>query len=111
MKTAPAKSVYIYLEDLIEFARYGIVNETLVKNVGREVGLFCISNGQSISTHTSSFPAVLHVLRGNGEVTLAKEKFDAKPNAWFYLPARLPHSIEATENLVFSLTLLKQTKH
>ncbi len=110
MKTA-AKSVYINLEDLIEFARDGIVSKTLVKNADREVGLFCMSYGQSISTHTSRFPAVIHVLYGKGEVTLANEKFDAKPNAWFYLPAGLPHSIEATENLVFLLTLFKQSKH
>lgn len=64
MKTTPAKSAYINLKGLIEFARDGIVSKTLVKNVGGKVGLFCMSNGQSISTHTSSFPAVIHVLRG-----------------------------------------------
>jgi len=108
--SATAKGVYIDLEDMIEFARDGIVSKTLVKTAGREVSLFCMSGGQLISTHTSSFPAVIHVLRGRGEVTLAKEKFEAKPNAWFYMPAKLPHAIEATENLVFLLTLFKQTK-
>jgi len=98
------------LEDMIEFAKDGIVSKTLVKAVGREVSLFCMSTGQTISTHRSSFPAIIHELHGKGEVTLANEKYEAKPNAWFYMPANLPHAIRATENLVFLLTLFKHTK-
>ncbi len=98
------------LEDMIEFAKDGIVSKTLVKGVGREVSLFCMSSGQSISTHRSSFPATIHVVHGKGEVMLANEKHQAGPNAWFYMPANLPHAVRATENLVFLLTLFKRTE-
>ncbi len=102
------KGAYADLEGMIEFAQDGIVSKTLVKMRSREVSLFCMSAGQSLSTHKSSFPAIIHVLRGNGEVVLANKTYQAKPNAWFYMPAQLPHSIEANENLVFLLTLFKQ---
>jgi len=105
-----AKGIHVSLENMIEFARDGIVSKVIVKVAGREVSLFCMSAGQSISTHRSSFPAIIHVLRGKGEVTLADERYEAKPNAWFYMPANLPHSVEATENLVFLLTLFKETE-
>ena len=105
-----AKGTHADLESMIEFARDGIVSKTLVKTSGREVSLFCMSAGQSISTHKSSFPAIIHVLHGNGNVILANKTYQAKPNAWFYMPAQLPHAIEATENLVFLLTLFKQTE-
>jgi nitric oxide dioxygenase len=110
LKSTAEKGVHINLDDMIEFAKDGIVSKTLVKTAGREISLFCMSEGQVISTHTSSFPAAIHIIRGMGEVTLAKEKFEAKPNALFYMPAKLPHAIQATENLVFLLTLFKQTK-
>jgi len=42
-------------------------------------------------------------------VTLADKTYRGKPNAWFYMPAHLPHSIEANENFVFLLTLFKQS--
>jgi len=107
MKDA-AKGIYADLESMIEFAEDGIVSKTLVKMGGREVSLFCMSVGQSISTHKSSFPAIIHVLHGDGRVTLADKTYQAKPNAWFYMPAQLPHSIEATDNIVFLLVLFKR---
>jgi len=103
-----AKGVYADLESMIEFAHDGIVSKTLVKMGCREASLFCMSAGQSISTHKSSFPAIIHVIRGHGEVTLGNKTYQAKPNAWFYMPAQLPHAIEATDSLVFMLTLFKK---
>lgn len=104
------KGMYVDLEAMMEFAKDGIVSKTLIKAPKREISLFCMSKGQSMSTHKSSFPATIHVLQGSGEVTLADKTYQAKPNAWFYMPAQLPHAIEATGNLVFLLTLFKQTK-
>jgi len=95
---------------MIEFAKDGIVSKTVLKVAGKEVSLFCMSAGQSISSHTSSYPAIIHVLQGKGEVTLANKKYEAKANAWFYMPANLPHAIHATTDLVFLLTLFKGTK-
>jgi len=110
MKAASRKGVNIDLESVVEFAKNGIVSKTLVKTRSAEISLFCMSPGQSISTHKSSFPAIIHVLHGIGHVTLATKSYQAKPNAWFYMPAQLPHAIEATENLVFLLTLFKQSE-
>jgi nitric oxide dioxygenase len=95
---------------MIEFAREGIVSKTALKTADKEVSLFCMSAGQMLSSHTSSFPAIIHVLRGKGEVTLANKKYEAKPNAWFYIPAKLPHAVQAIEDFVFLLTLFKGTK-
>ncbi len=110
MKATSRKGLNIDLESIVEFAKNGIVSKTLVKTRSTEVSLFCMSLGQSISTHKSSFPAIIHVLHGTGDVTLATKTYQAKPNAWFYMPAQLPHSIEATGNLVFLLTLFKQSE-
>ena len=101
------KGLFVDLESMIEFAKGGIVSKTLVKETDKEMSLFCMSAGQSLSSHTSSFPAVIHVLKGKGEVTLERQSYEGRPNAWFYLPANLPHAVEAIEDLVFLLTLFK----
>jgi len=101
------QGVYANLENMIEFARDGIVSKTVLKAADKEVSLFCMSIGQSLSSHTSSYPTIIHVLRGKGEITLAKKKYEATANAWFYMPANLPHAVLATEDLVFLLTLFK----
>ena len=108
MKTAENKQgTFVDLEGMIEFPKDGIVSKTALKKAGKDVTLFCMSAGQLMSSHTSSYPAIIHVLQGKGEVTLANKKYEAKPNAWFYMPAGLLHAIKARQNLVFLLTLFK----
>jgi nitric oxide dioxygenase len=107
MRVEDKEGTYVDLESMIEFPRDGIVSKTVLKTTGKDITLFCMSTGQLMSSHTSSYPAIIHVLQGKGEITLAKKKYEAKPNAWFYTPAGLPHAIRATENLVFLLTLFK----
>jgi nitric oxide dioxygenase len=108
MKTAENKQgTFVDLEGMIEFPRDGIVSKTILKKADKDVTLFCMSTGQLMSSHTSSYPAIIHMLQGKGEVTLANKKYEAKPNAWFYMPPNLPHAIKATQNLVFLLTLFK----
>jgi nitric oxide dioxygenase len=103
-----AKGMYVDLESMIEFAKDGIVSKTLIKTSGREVSLFCMSAGQTISTHKASYPAIIHVIQGQGVIASGNKTYHAKPNAWFYMPAQLPHSIEASGNIVFLLTLFKR---
>ena len=108
MEQASRKGVFKNLEDMIEFAKDGIVSKTVAEVEGNEISLFCMATGQQLSTHSASFPAIIHVLQGKGEITLGKEVYEAKPNSWFSMPKNLPHSVKATEDLVFILTLLKQ---
>lgn len=107
MRAKREEGTFVDLEGMIEFPRDGIVSKTVLKTTGKDVTLFCMSTGQLMSSHTSSYPAIIHVLQGKGEITLAKKKYEAKPNSWFYMPADTPHAIKATENLVFLLTLFK----
>src|SRR3990170_2300942 len=105
-----AQGVYANIESMIECAQDGIVSKTVLKATDKEVSLFCMSTEQMLSSHTSSYPAIIHVLRGKGEVTLGKKKYEATANAWFYMPANLPHAVLSIENLVFLLTLFKGTE-
>jgi len=107
LKRAGRKGIFKNLEEMIEFAQDGIVSKTIAQVEGNETSLFCMASGQQLSTHTASFPAVIHILQGKGEITLDKDVYEAKPNSWFSMPKNLPHSVKATENLVFLLTLFK----
>ncbi len=107
MPKSKLQGVHVDVEGMIEFAKDGIVSKTVLKATDKEISLFCMSTGQTLSSHTSSYPAIIHVLRGEGEVTLADKKYAAKTNDWFYMPAGLPHALLSTGNLVFLLTLFK----
>jgi quercetin dioxygenase-like cupin family protein len=108
LPSVSGKGVFKNLEDMIEFAKDGIVSKVVAEIEDNEVSLFCMATGQQLSTHSASFPAVIHILQGKGKITLGKEVYEAKPNSWISIPKNLPHAVKATENFVFLLTLFKR---
>ena len=69
--------------------------------------LFGFAAGQELSEHTASSPAVIHILRGEAQLTLGSETCEAREGAWVHMPAQLPHSVQAKTQLVMLLLLLK----
>ena len=71
--------------------------------------LFGFAPGETLSEHTSSYPAVLHFLEGEAAVTLGEEAIAAQPGTWVHMPAHLPHSIEALTAVKDALALMIAT--
>src|SRR3990172_264994 len=95
------------LNDMVEFAAQGTVSKTLVDNDKAKIVLFAMVKGQSLSEHTASTPAIIHILRGMARVQLGDELQDTAPGALIYMPPKLPHAVDAQEDLVFLLTLIR----
>lgn len=98
-------TVATQLDDKIEFVTDGIVSKTLAEGDLGEVEMFCISSGQALSEHTAGRNAAIHFIQGKGRIKLADQWHDATPGFWVFMPAGLPHALEAQEDLVFVLTL------
>ena len=84
-----------------------IVSRTLHEDEGIKVILFGFAEGQKLSEHTASQPAMLTFLSGDAQLTLGDDPFTAEPGAWVYLPPHLPHSVQATTEVLMMLVLLK----
>lgn len=101
-------SPYLLVDDLASLApalERGIHSQTVFDG-GVRVVLFSFAAGEELSEHTAARPAIVHVLAGRGEATVAGIAFAAGPGTWFRMEARTPHSIRATEPLVLLLYLL-----
>lgn len=83
-----------------------IVSRTVYDGPDAKVVLFGFAAGQSLSEHTASRPALLHLLSGRADVVLGAETVDAGPGFWARMEARLPHSVLAREPTVLLLVLL-----
>jgi quercetin dioxygenase-like cupin family protein len=70
--------------------------------------VFGFDAGQELSEHTSAFPAVLHILEGEAEVTLGKDRHNLRAGSWVYMPPHLQHSIYAQTALKMLLLLLEK---
>lgn len=84
----------------------GIHSQTLTKGDGVEVVLFTLAAGEELSEHTSARPAIVHVLRGSGSLTVAGDAHAIGPGAWLRMAARTQHALVADGELIFALYLL-----
>ena len=85
----------------------GILSRALFSDDRLKAVAFGFAQGEELSEHTASMPAVLHFLRGEADVTLGDDTVEAKPGTWVHMAKGLKHSIQAKTPVVMLLLLLK----
>lgn len=89
------------------FAPNGIVSRVLLSSPGVRVVLFGFTEGQELSEHTATSQAVIQILSGQCEFSLAGVPRTLKAGDLLYMPPNLPHAVKATEQFSMLLTLIK----
>jgi quercetin dioxygenase-like cupin family protein len=84
----------------------GIYSQTLSDEAGVELVLFAMAAGERLAEHTAARPAIVHVLTGNGTLTVDEDNYELGPGSWLRMAARTPHAVVARSSLVFALYLL-----
>jgi quercetin dioxygenase-like cupin family protein len=103
-------TAYTHFSDLAQEAQppdKGILSRTLVNDGRLKVVLFGFAQGEELSEHTASMPAVLHFLQGEARLTLDDDAVEAKSGTWVQMPRGMRHSIQARTAVVMLLLLLK----
>jgi quercetin dioxygenase-like cupin family protein len=85
----------------------GILSRTLHDDAGVRTVLFGFAEGEEMSEHTSSRPAVIQVLSGGFDLTLGEERLDGRAGTWVHMPAGTPHALRARRPSLMLLTLLE----
>ena len=101
---------YTFIGDLAKESQppdKGILSRTLYNDDRLKVVLFGFAQGEELSEHTASMPAVLHFLQGEATVTLGDDRHETQPASWVHMPTGLRHSIHAKTPVVMLLILLK----
>jgi quercetin dioxygenase-like cupin family protein len=103
-------TTYMHFSDLAKEVQppdKGILSRTLYSDDRLKAVLFGFAQGEELSEHTASMPAVLHFLQGEAKLTLGDDTLEARPGTWVHMPAGLRHSIQAKSPVVMLLMLLK----
>ena len=101
---------YTHIRDLAKEAHppeKGILSRTLHNDDKMKVVIFSFAEGEELSEHTASMPAVLHFLQGEAKLTLGADVVEASLNTWVHMPMGQRHSIQAKTPVVMLLLLLK----
>ncbi len=95
------------LAEETQFAENGIVSRTLLRTPGSRMVLFGFAEGQELTEHTSTQHAVIQMLSGECEFSLAGKPHPLKAGDLLYMPPHLPHAVRATKKFSMLLTLSK----
>ena len=104
-------SEYTHVLDLAQEVQppdKGILSRTLYNDDRLKAVAFGFAQGEELSEHTASMPAVLHFLQGEAKLTLGDDTLDARPGTWVHMPKGMRHSIQATTPVVMLLLLVKE---
>ena len=101
-------TLFTLLSQLPEVTADSIVSRTIFNDDQLKAVLFTFAPGQELSEHTASMPAIIHILKGEGTLTLGKDTVEAREGTWARMEANLAHSVNAKTALVMLLLMLKR---
>ncbi|MHC4107883.1 MAG: cupin domain-containing protein [Planctomycetota bacterium] len=102
----PAEVVNI--ADLVEYNDGAVVSRTLLKSKAGTITLFAFDRDQGLSEHTAPFDALVQVVDGRGEFTIAGETHQVRVGQAILMPADIPHGVRAVDRLKMLLTMLRR---
>jgi quercetin dioxygenase-like cupin family protein len=102
-----AQEKILALAEETRFAPNGIVSRTLLRTASSRVVLFGFAEGQELTEHTSTQHAVIQILSGECEFSLAGKPHALKAGDLVYMPPNLVHAVRATKQFSMLLTLSK----
>jgi quercetin dioxygenase-like cupin family protein len=109
MASTPGETtpVVFNIADLVEWQKDSVVSRTLIKRDKGTVTLFAFDKDNALSEHTAPFDALVHILDGEAEITIAGESYTVKAGEAIMLPAGRPHAIKARTAFKMLLTMIR----
>lgn len=92
--------------ELVSYQDGSVVSRMITYTPQGTITVFAFAEGSGLSEHTAPFDAVLQVLEGIAEVTLAGENFQVDSGDMIILPANIPHAVHASVPFKMMLTMI-----
>lgn len=107
MTTITPKAQILPLKQMVAYQDGAIVSRQITKAETGNVTLFAFDAGQELSEHTAPFDALVHVLEGQAEITIAGQSFRVDAGEAILLPAGQPHAVKAPQPFKMLLTMIR----
>jgi quercetin dioxygenase-like cupin family protein len=92
---------------LIAYQDGSIVSREIVRKETGTVTVFAFDAGQGLSEHTAPFDALVHVLDGEVDVTIAGNPYHVKAGEMIIMPAHKPHALKAVTKFKMMLIMIR----
>jgi len=95
------------LVKLVEYQEDTVVSRTMIDKKSGTVTLFAFGENQGLSEHTAPFDAMVFVIDGEVEITIAKNKHFLGQGDTIIMPANVPHALKAIKKFKMFLIMIK----
>ena len=97
----------LHTAELVSYQDGAVVSRTLINQKTGTVTLFAFDAGQELSEHTAPYDALVQVLDGETEITIAGQPFQLKAGDAIIMPANDPHAVKALTKFKMTLTMIR----
>jgi quercetin dioxygenase-like cupin family protein len=95
------------LVDLVAYQEGAVVSRIVIKRDTGTVTLFAFDAGQELSEHTTPYDALVQVVDGEAEVTIAGKTHRLRAGDVILMPAHQPHAVKAVSRFKMLLTMIR----
>jgi quercetin dioxygenase-like cupin family protein len=97
----------LHTAELVGYQEGAVVSRTLINQKTGTVTLFAFEAGQELSEHTAPYDALVQVLEGEAEVSIASQPYHLKAGDAIIMPANDPHAVKALTKFKMMLTMIR----
>ena len=95
------------VDDLVGYQDGSTVSREIVKKPTGTVTAFAFDAEQGLSEHTAPFDALVHVLEGEAEITIAGRPHHLHCGEMILMPGGQPHGLKALTRFKMILTMIR----
>ena len=100
--------VVLNMKGMVSYQSGSVVSRTLIdKSVGT-VTVFAFDSGQGLSEHTAPFDALVQIIDGTANITIAGSVHTVKEGEMIIMPANKSHSLKANPQFKMLLTMIRK---
>lgn len=100
--------VVLNMKELVSYQPGSVVSRTLIdKSVGT-VTVFAFDSEQGLSEHTAPFDALVQIIDGTADITIAGSVHTVREGEMILMPANIPHSLKANPQFKMFLTMIRK---
>ena len=97
----------LHMAELVNYQEGAVVSRTLINQKTGSVTLFAFDAGQELSEHTAPYDALVQVLDGETEITIAGQPYRLMAGDAIIMPANDPHAVKALTKFKMALTMIR----
>jgi Uncharacterized conserved protein, contains double-stranded beta-helix domain len=91
---------------LVSYQDGSVVSRMVVNKPTGTITIFAFDAGEGLSEHTAPYDAILTIIEGSAEITVAGKEYSLNRGQMIIMPARIPHGVRAVHRFKMLLTMI-----